>query len=132
MELEQAEKTELVEWAILHEPWRESARGVLTDGWDMRDIIELHADELVGQVCRGSVTIKQLRAGVKWANALDEEVVKHQDVELINGKYVFEFTARRIMHHAGRMALEQVKSQSKRTVLTVTRGKSSTIGTKAR
>ncbi len=126
------EDSKIEEWSISIEQWRESARGVLTDDWDLQSEVELHADQLVSQVYRGVMTIRQLRAGVIWANALDSEATERQGSDLAQGDFVFERTARRIMHHAGRTALEQVKNQQKRTALTATYGKSSTIRTKAR
>lgn len=109
-------------WANKIEPWRESARGVITEGWEIEEVSEVLADELASKVTKKELKVDQLRQGVIWANALEEEAQNSYGSDLSSGDYRFERTARRIMHHAGRMALEQVKNRRKRTILSVRRG----------
>lgn len=106
-------------WAVRDMLWRESARGVMTDGWEIAEVTDLLATNLVNQVINGRIDLEELRSGVVWASALDAEATQRQSAILDVGDYRFERTARRIMHHAGRTALEQVKTRHKRTILSV-------------
>lgn len=122
-------KEETIEqWALEHEAWRESARGVLTDGWDIKAEVEYFATQLAGEVCRGFVSVEELRGGVSWVNALDKEATERFGSDLSVGDFKFERTTRRIMNHAGRMALEQVNNKSKRIILQSKYTRFSTIG----
>ena len=116
----ETENSKIIEnWAVQNKLWRESSRGVLTDNWDIEEVTELLASKLVSQVIIGNMNLSDLRAGVAWASALDAEASQRQSAELDVGDYKFERVARRIMHHAGRTALDQVKSRHKRMILSI-------------
>lgn len=119
MELNVREHQELAMWATNIKCWGESAQAVLTGGEDIKTEIELGSDRLVHDVRLGSLSVGDLRAGVVWANALDAEAVRAHGADIEAGEDTEERTARRIMHLAGRTALEQVKNHKKLTALRV-------------
>lgn len=112
----------LAPWAISHDNWCESARGVITDGWEIDEVSEVLAHDIMNKILRKEISIDQLRQGVVWANALEEEAQICYGSDLTIGDFKFERTARRIMHHAGKLALDQVKNRRRRTIMSVRRG----------
>lgn len=102
--------------ALLEQRWRESAVGVMTDGWDIEEESQYLAKVLVSSVMRGVVTVDELRGGVAWVNALDAEASTRQSADITEGDYRWERTARRLMHQAGRLALDDLKNKRKRTI----------------
>ncbi len=127
MEIESVNQNSIENWAVSSQVWRESARGVMTDGWDTQETIEFLANYLINQVMTTKISLNELRAGVAWASALDAEATEKQSASLNEGDYRFERTARRIMHHAGRTALEKVKNRHKRLVLQIGYSKKSLL-----
>lgn len=96
--------------------WAEDAIGVVNENWDFARIVEEEAVRIQQQVLRGLLTIDDLRACVCWANALDKEAVEAYGADLTKGDQQAERTARRMMHLAGRTALEGLKSSRKRLI----------------
>ncbi len=102
--------------ALLEQCWRESAVGVMTDGWNIEEEGQYLAKILVSRVVRGAETIDELRGGVAWASALDAEGSSRQSSDLTEGDYRWERIARRLMHQAGRLALDDLKNKRRRTI----------------
>ena len=96
--------------------WVEDATGVVNDNWDFARIVEEEAARIQRQVLRDLLTVDDLRALVCWANALDKEAVEAYGADLTQGDQQAERTARRMMHLAGRAALESLKSSRKRLI----------------
>jgi len=103
-----------------------AAHRVVDLGWDAGIQAELRADKFREAVVAGDMPVSELRGGVVWANALDEEAVAlfgSNLVELLTkeGEQWYpaklEVAARRIEHHAGRIALNQVRSGWRRRLL---------------
>jgi hypothetical protein len=92
--------------------WRESAEAVM-DGADFDKEVEYLSERLIYAVHQGAITVRQLRLGISWANALDKEAVQTYGSDL-EGEQQVERTARRIMHHAGLVAFGEVRSPIKR------------------
>lgn len=86
--------------------WAEAAR-------EVKDAMEIQianrANGLVSCILDHTCSVKELRAGVVWANALDAEAVRVG----ITCDSSQEALARRIAHHAGRRALARVSSRSR-------------------
>ena len=127
MKVELANQKQIENCAVNSQVWRESARGVMTDNWDFQETTEFLADYIVNQVMSSKIGLNDLRAGVVWASALDAEATERQSASLSEGDFKFERTARRIMHHAGRMALDKVKNRHKRLVLQIGYSKKSLL-----
>ena len=102
--------------ALLEQCWRESAVGVMTDGWNIEEEEQYLSKILVSRVVRGAVTVDELRGGVAWASALDAEASSRQSSDLTEGDYRWERIARRLMHQAGRLALDDLKNKRRRTI----------------
>lgn len=119
MNLESTGNGEIHAWASSIDQWQEAATGILTEGWDMESEIELHTQRLVGLVLSNTVSVGELRGGVTWASALDREAVHMYGSDTREGECTYERTARRIMHLAGRGALNQVKNYRKLSTLRV-------------
>lgn len=90
------------------ETYAAAARTLRQDS-TMDDEVRAYATEIVVDVLYGDITVHELRGGVRWANALDREATQYADTFS-----AVEQTARRITHHAGRMALGHVKTESRR------------------
>lgn len=97
----------------------EDASWALYGGWDLAEIVEVEADRLKYQVRSGEISINELRAGVIWANALDKEAVESHGADLTHGDQRKERTVRRLMHSAGRSALEDLKNKRRRIIAQV-------------
>lgn len=118
---EMKQATKIHEWAVNQEYYGESARAILTADWSFDHEVEVFSQELIGQVLDKSLTVSDLRAGVIWANALDAEAVEAYGPDATTGEAAHERMARRLIHHAGRTALEAVGTESKRIILSVRR-----------
>ena len=105
---------QLVEVAIQTFRWADAAEDVVSWGGRLSLEIDEAAHDLAQSVVKGVVGVGDLRAGVVWANALDYEAVELHGADLTGGLQLHERVARRIMHGAGRNALELVKTESRR------------------
>lgn len=105
----------LVEVISTDTRWQEDVRWMISGQWDIDSVIEEETNWLKAQVLGGVVTLSELRAGVKWANALDQEACDMYGADLTQGAQVAERLARRIVHHAGRGALGSLRSKRHRT-----------------
>ncbi len=107
----------LTEVAMEDLKWQESAVGQMSDGWQFASEIESLSQNLIESVIAGRVSIKDLRAGVAWASALDKEGVAIYGVDISVGDQQLERLARRTMHHVGREALKVLKNSRRRTIV---------------
>lgn len=110
------ERKFLQEVAVAEYRWAEAAYGIITDNWEMEGVVREEAELIRTQVLRGSVSLDELRAGVAWANALDRESIETYGAGLPEGAQAVERTARRVMHLAGRSALNGLKSRNRRLI----------------
>lgn len=99
--------------------WAEEACWAVYGDWDLAEVAEEEADQLRRQVLMGAISIDELRAGVTWVNALDKEAVEMYGSDLTQGEQRAERTARRLMHMAGRAALEDLKNNRRRLIAQV-------------
>lgn len=113
-------KKQLIEVALTDTRWADDARWAIHNDWNLVDIANEEAARLIEGVAQGSLAIGDLRAGVVWANALDREAVELYEADLMAGEQRAERVARRLMHMAGRMALNAVKSRERRLIAQVT------------
>lgn len=101
--------------ALRDEQWRTAAMSVLYEGEVFEEVVAIHAAELQARVlARESGALKELREHVGRASMLDAEAVNLFGADVKEGNFQHERMARRIMHHAGRTALEGVKSKRRR------------------
>lgn len=101
--------------AMRDEQWRTAAMRVLYEGEAFDEVVAAHAAGLQARVlAREPGALQDLRERVGRASNLDAEAVAVFGADLTEGNYVNERMARRIMHHAGRTALEGVKSKRRR------------------
>ncbi len=107
------ETNNLVEIAIRDERWRLAAERVLSGEVELEVVIDAEASATLGEVLGGQLQVEDIRRCVKLANALDHEAVQRYGSDCTTGLQAEERTARRIMHHAGRTALEPVRTQSR-------------------
>jgi hypothetical protein len=103
----------LEEFALSDSRWDEAARGVVDLQWELSEQVEIETELLARNVLSGAVKVGELRGGVLWASALDREAVEVYGSDLAEGAQQYERTARRIMHHSGRMALAALKTSRK-------------------
>ncbi len=94
--------------------WQNASAVIQAGEWTIEEWVQFNADRLIDRVLAGECSLNDLRGGVAWANALDLESVSmgvdlHADDE--DGK---EALSRRLVHHAGRLALNSLKSHRKR------------------
>ena len=98
------------EIAGLNEKYALSAKKVIELESSMEVETCLRAAELTVGVLEGEFSVCELRGGVRWANALAQEVTVGR---LSANADIFEATARKIMHKSGRVALNYVKTESR-------------------
>ena len=113
---------QLIEVALAEVRWADDAQWALYGDWDLSQIAEEEAENLRQQVISGALNINDLRAGVAWANALDREAFEQYGSDLRTGDQVAERTARRLMHLAGRSALNGLRNSRLRTLAQVELG----------
>ncbi len=110
-------KTRLVEVGLEDGRWTaEDAHWALNGDWDLSEVAQDEAEKLKCQVMSGAITIDELRGGVRWANALDQEAVEIYGSDLGCGEQVAERVARRLMHFAGRSALRSLRNKRLRVL----------------
>jgi hypothetical protein len=116
------EERQLIDSMALVPTWHEATQEMLANGWVLTDQEEHYGNWLLELVLTDRVSVSDLRGGVVWANALDKEVMERSggDIAALDGRDRLEAVARRIAHHAGRYALDQVKSRRKRNIARVT------------
>ena len=93
--------------------WRVAAQEMITWGWELDDHAEYHGSLMVNQLMTGDLTIPELKGGIAWVNALDKEIAQTTNgghIEELGPDDRLEATAVRLAHHAGRFALQEVKS----------------------
>jgi hypothetical protein len=107
---------------VLEGYWCSTAIKIAIFNADMTEQVEYFSERLVDAVCFGATEVNELRGGVSWANALDKEAVEllNSEDEILLADRV-EATARRLVHHAGRIALQQVKTDHRRSILRIKR-----------
>lgn len=110
------EEVRLIEVGLADKRWNDDALWAVYGAWDLKEVAEEEAEVLRNQVLEGEITVAELRAGVTWANALDRESVEAYGADLNQGGQKAERTARRLMHLAGRSALNSLKSRNARTI----------------
>lgn len=106
-------QTSIEQWASSIEKWSRAAETVITDHIEFDDVVEVHMLAIAKMVCVGELEVNELRQGVIWASALDREAVESVGADINTGPWRHERMARRVMHHAGRTALERVKNERK-------------------
>lgn len=114
-------RNELTEVGLADAHWAEEAAWAIQGGWELTLAAENDALRLRGHVLAGVITLDQLRGGVAWANALDQEAVERYGADLSVGEQQAERVARRMMHLAGRSALNGLKNNRLRTIAAVER-----------
>lgn len=105
----------LIEVAQKDQKWSHDAEWAVAGNWDMNVIAEEEAWRLQQEVIKGEISLKELRLGVVWANALDREAVEVYGSDLKQGEQAVERFARRHMHLAGRLALTRLRNARLRT-----------------
>lgn len=106
----------LQEVAVAEYRWAEAAHGIISDNWEIEEVVREEAELIRDQVVKGSVSMDELRGGVTWANALDRESIEKYGAGLPEGAQAVERTARRVMHLAGRSALNSLKNRNRRLI----------------
>lgn len=106
----------LIEVGLADERWSEDAHWAVNNQWNFVEATEQDAELLRDQVLNGEITIQELRQGVVWANALDQEAVEMYGADLTFGEQQQERAARRLMHMAGRNALSGLRNARLRSV----------------
>ena len=112
-------KRRLTEIALMDARWEDDARWAVHGNWDLHMIAEEEAAKLRTQIVNRELNLKELRAGVAWANALDRESVEVYGSDLSIGEQKAERAARRLMHIAGRSALDGVRNERLRSLVHV-------------
>lgn len=92
--------------------WRVAAQEMITWNWELDDHAEYHGRLIVDQLLDGKMTVPELKGGIAWVNALDKEIALTTagPIEEFGPDDRLEATAVRLAHHAGRFALQEVKS----------------------
>lgn len=79
---------------------------------DQDQVINELAEKWAKSIVEGTLKLKDLKAGLAWANAMDREFTALYGSEISdNGKISTEFRARRILHHAGRSAVQLTRTE---------------------
>lgn len=83
-------------------------------GKDMTTVVNEHSLEIQNLLFNKSLSVKQLRECVAWANNLDmEATMLDRNGDLTSKLELDEYTARRVSHRAGRLVLNKVKTIAK-------------------
>jgi hypothetical protein len=92
--------------------WYVAANEMIAGEWELDDQAEYYGQLFVDQLLAGELSVKELKGGIAWANALDKEIVETTSapIDELEEADRREATARRVAHHAGRFAIHQVKS----------------------
>lgn len=77
-------------------------------GLDIASATTILADTWSQSVLGGNLAPQDLRAGLAWLRALDAEACVMYGSDLGNGAQVAERYARRVLHHAGKLAVDNV------------------------
>lgn len=109
-------KKTLSEIAMIDDRWKDAAQSIITGHSLIESLVQEEAVALKHRVLESDITMAELRGGVAWANALDYEAVELYGTDLLQGEQYYERTARRVMHLAGRLALNTLKNNHRRTI----------------
>lgn len=102
------EVLEIEQYASQIERWSAASKRIVKDESKIQEEVERNAVLLGQELGAGVFAMDDLRKGVRWANALDAEAVRlHGSDTSVGDEQQFERTARRVMHLAGRAALNE-------------------------
>lgn len=108
------EANRIESWASDLQRWSGAAERVLANQAQMSEEVVEQVECFSRALKLGTLAVDELREGVRWANALDAEAVASYGSDTLTGEAQLERTARRVMHLAGRTALNEANRLKQR------------------